>query len=155
MVSRFDTMSYKDLLASGDLWVAQAYSGDIVKMQGQNPELRYVIPEDGATLWVDNLAIPVGARNTDLAAEFINFVMTPEVNKRIALSIHYGTTNEQARALLPESELNNPSIYPSKEVEARLELFQDLGAATETIDTVWAEVRTQEADAAESPSAQR
>jgi len=155
MVSRFDTMSYKDLLASGDLWIAQAYSGDIVKMQDQNPELRYVIPEDGATLWVDNLAIPNGAREPELAAEFINFIMTPEINQRIALSIHYGTTNEKARQLLPESELNNSSIYPSKDVEARLELFKDLGNAIEAVDTVWAEVRTEDALPVEPPPAQR
>jgi spermidine/putrescine transport system substrate-binding protein len=148
-ISRFDTMSYKDLLASGDLWVAQAYSGDVVKMQLQNPELRYVIPEDGATLWIDNLAIPAGAPHPELAAEFINFIMTPEVNKQIALSIRYATTNAKARELLPRSELENASIYPSSEVEARLELFKDLGTETEIIDTLWAEVRT------ESPTAQR
>jgi spermidine/putrescine-binding protein len=156
LISRFDTMSYKDLLASGDLWIAQAYSGDVIRMQASNPELKYVIPEDGATLWVDNLAIPKDAPNPELAAEFINFVMTPEINKRIALSIHYATTNEPARKLLPETELNNTSIYPTKEVEARLELFKDLGAAAETIDTTWAEIRA-ETDTAqpESSSAQR
>ncbi|MBM3381844.1 MAG: spermidine/putrescine ABC transporter substrate-binding protein [Betaproteobacteria bacterium] len=154
-VSRFDTMSYKDLLASDDLWMAQAYSGDIVKMQAQNPELRYVIPEDGATLWVDNLAIPVSARNPELAAEFINFVMAPEINQRIALSIHYGTTNEKAREMLPASELNNAAIYPPKDVEARLELFTDLGNAVEAVDNVWAEIRASDAVPAEPPSAQR
>lgn len=154
-VSRFDTMSYKDLLASGDLWMAQAYSGDIVKMQNQNPELRYVIPADGATLWVDNLAIPTTAPNPDLAAEFINFVMTPEINQRIALSIHYGTTNEKAREILPAAELNNTAIYPPKEVEARLELFKDLGNAVEAIDNAWAEIRATDAVPAEPPSAQR
>jgi spermidine/putrescine-binding protein len=142
-ISRFDTMSYKDLLASGDLWMAQAYSGDVVKMQAGNPELRYVIPEDGATLWVDNLAIPAGAPNPELAAAFINFIMEPEINKQIALSIRYATTNEKARELLPAEELANASIYPPKEVEDRLELFNDLGASTELIDTVWAEVRAE------------
>ncbi|NBW80390.1 spermidine/putrescine ABC transporter substrate-binding protein [bacterium] len=156
LISRFDTMSYKDLLASGDLWIAQAYSGDVVKMQVTNPELRYVIPEDGATLWVDNLAIPKDSPNPELAAEFINFVLIPEVNKRIAMSIHYATTNKLARNLLPETELNNTSIYPTKEVEARLELFKDLGTASERIDTTWAEIRA-ETDTIQpaSPSAQR
>lgn len=143
-ISRFDTMSYKDLLASGDLWMAQAYSGDVVKMQASNPELRYVIPQDGATLWVDNLAIPTGAPNPELAAEFINYIMEPEVNARIARSIRYATTNEKARALLPQEELANPSIYPPKDVEERLELFTDLGASTELIDNVWAEVRAED-----------
>ena len=155
LVGRFDTMSYKDLLASGDLWMAQAYSGDIIKMQKQNPDLRYVIPEDGATLWVDNLAVPTGAPNPTLAAEFINFVMTPEVNQRIAQSIHYATTNEAARRLLPESEVKNTAIYPPQDVEARLELFKDLGENTEVIDTAWAEVRTENAVPSEPPSAQR
>jgi len=156
LISRFDTMSYKDLLASGDLWMAQAYSGDVVKMQKTNPELRYVIPEDGATLWVDNLAIPSGAPNAALAAEFINFVMTPEINQRIALSIHYATTNQSARDLLPASELGNAAIYPPKEVESRLELLTDLGSASEQIDTVWAEVRSEtENTQPESPTARK
>jgi spermidine/putrescine-binding protein len=163
-ISRFDTMSYKDLLASGDLWMAQAYSGDVVKMQAGNPELRYVIPKDGATLWVDNLAIPSGSANPQLAAEFINFIMEPSINSRIAMAIRYATTNEKARQLLPPEELANPSVYPPKDVEERLELFTDLGSSTELIDNVWAEVRAEDkledkpADAPEAtdpPTAQR
>ncbi len=140
-VGRIDSNSFKDLLASGDIWVAHGYSGDILRLSKDQPEIKYIIPEDGGSIWADNLAIPTSSSNQDIAYLFIDFIMRPEVNARLATYIHYATTNEAAKAFIPKEQLDNPNIYPDKALLARLEWFQDLGEHSDDLDTLWTELK--------------
>ncbi|MCA2960103.1 MAG: spermidine/putrescine ABC transporter substrate-binding protein [Silvanigrellales bacterium] len=140
-IGRIDTMSYKDLLASGDVWLAHSYSGEVSKLRLTNPEITFVIPQEGGTIWADNLAIPANAPNKELAAKFIDFVMRPDMNAKLASTNQYATANGEARKLLAPEVLANPNIYPTAELRERLEWFADLGEATEAVDTAWNEVR--------------
>ncbi len=140
-VSRIDSNSFKDLLASGDIWVAQGYSGDILRLRKELPEIAYVIPDEGGAIWADNLAIPSSSKNVDIAHLFINFLMRPEINARIARTIHYASTNEAAKAFIPKEQLEDTSIYPTQEMQDKLEWFVDLGEQADAIDTLWNEVR--------------
>jgi spermidine/putrescine-binding protein len=147
-VGRFDTMSYKDLVASGDLWLAHSYSGEANKLKATMPEIEFLIPEEGGTIWADNMAVPANAPNKDLAEKFINYLMRPEVNAKLSTNIRYATANGEARKLLPAEEISNPNVYPTAELRERLEWFDDLGDATEAFDNAWTELRAGEVEAA-------
>lgn len=146
-VGRIDTMSYKDLLASGDVWLAHAYSGETFKLQRSNPSIEFVIPEEGGTIWADNMAIPANAPNKELALQFIDYLMRPEVNAKLATSIAYATANGEARTFLSKEELGNPNVYPSAQLRERLEWFTELGDGAEAFDTAWTELRAGDAEA--------
>ncbi len=141
-ISRIDSSSFKDLLASGDLWVAHGYSGDILRLQKDFPDIVYIIPEEGGAIWADNLAIPSSSAQKRLAHEFINFIMRPEINARLASYIHYATANEAAKKLVPKEQLENPNIYPSKAMQEKLEWFADLGEEADALDQLWSEIRS-------------
>jgi spermidine/putrescine transport system substrate-binding protein len=54
--------AYYDALAAGDLVACVAWSGDVTQMAlFDNPDVLFVIPEDGGMRWNDNLAIPKGS----------------------------------------------------------------------------------------------
>ena len=147
-IGRIDSNNYKDLLASADLWMVQGYSGDIIKLQENNPDIVYIIPEEGATIWADNLAIPVSSSNKELAHLFIDFAMRPEINAKIASFIHYATTNKAAKGLIPHDQLANTNIYPSEAIMAKLEWFTDLSDQSILFDTLWNELRSTSASQA-------
>ena len=48
-IRRFTGNDYADDLAAGNIVVAQAYSGDVVQLQADNPDLQFVVPESGGT----------------------------------------------------------------------------------------------------------
>jgi spermidine/putrescine transport system substrate-binding protein len=53
---------YYDELANGNLALTIAWSGDVSQMKlYDNDEVEFVIPDSGGMLWVDNMAVPVGA----------------------------------------------------------------------------------------------
>lgn len=68
---------YYDALAAGDLAITMAWSGDVSQMQlWDNPDVRFVVPEDGGLLFVDNMMIPNGAQHVADAYELMNFWYT-------------------------------------------------------------------------------
>jgi spermidine/putrescine transport system substrate-binding protein len=80
---------YADQLATGNLAVSMAWSGDIFALQLDNPNLRFVIPEEGAMRWSDNMAIPIGAEHPTDAHLFMNHVYDPRIAANITEWVWY------------------------------------------------------------------
>jgi spermidine/putrescine-binding protein len=79
--------------------------------QSQNPDIAFAVPAEGAFVFVDNWAIPKGARQKELAEEFINFVLRPEISAMIVNHAKYASVNEAAKPLINHEILNGPSYY--------------------------------------------
>lgn len=131
------------LLDQGQVDIAVEWSGDIFQVMEENPDLRYAIPTEGTIIWVDNFAIPTGAPHKELAEQFINFLLEPEISAKNSNFIKYGTPNKVSieKALINKTELNNPAIYPPPEVYKKLKFIQDVGAATRFYDEAWTEAK--------------
>ena len=73
-IRRFTGNDYADDLAAGNVAIAQAYSGDVVQLQADNPDLQFIVPDSGGTTFVDTMVIPYTTQNQKAAEEWINFV---------------------------------------------------------------------------------
>lgn len=113
-------------IANGDLCVAHGYSGDMLQAQARAVEAKngvnveYVIPKEGAVLWVDVMAIPVDSANKEQALQYINYVLQPKVSADISNYVAYANANAKATPLVDEEIRTNPGIYPSAETHAKL-----------------------------------
>jgi spermidine/putrescine transport system permease protein len=143
LVKTYDSANYHDVLLSGDVWLAQGWNGQFAKAMDQDPDLAYVIPKEGASLFVDNLAIPAAAPHPELAHAFIDFTLEAEIAAEICRTMRYSSPNQAALPLLPPQIRDNPAVFPPPEVLARLELIGDLGDATVTYDRLWTEVKSR------------
>lgn len=143
LVKAYDSGGFDQLLLSGDAWIAQAYSGQIAKAMSENPQIGYVIPKEGCTIFIDNLCIPRGARNRELAHQFINFVLEAKVAGDIANGTGYSTTNLAARGYIKPELLSNEAAYPPVEDRRRCELIVDLGPAISIYDDLWTEIKSE------------
>lgn len=93
-------------------------------------------------IFVDNLAIPKNAPHKDLAQEFLDFVMEPEIAAEICLTTGYSTPSRAGRALLPRSVQDNRAMFPSEAQMSLLKTFEDLGEAAALHDRLWTEVKS-------------
>lgn len=144
LVRTYNSSDFANLLAAGDVDVAQGFNGEMAEVVANAPDrLAYVIPKEGGTLWVDNVTIPKGARNLDAAYAFLDYVLEPEVAARIVNGVHYAGANQAALSLIDAKIRQDPSIYPPKEVLDRCELIEDLGETTQLIDELWTEIKAQ------------
>jgi len=94
-IRRFTGNDYAKDLASGNLWACVAYSGDVIQLQADNPELEFLIPEEGAVQWSDNMMIPKGANSPYGAETMMNFATTPRSRRS---SRPTSTTSRRSRA---------------------------------------------------------
>ena len=142
LVRAYSSTNFDDVLLSGDVWLAQGWSGQFAKIMSENPNIAYVVPKEGATLFIDNLAVPRDARSPALAHAFIDFTLEAEIAAEICRTMHYSSPNKAALALLPPEIRTNPAIFPPPDVIERLELIRDMGEATVLYDRLWTEVKT-------------
>jgi spermidine/putrescine transport system permease protein len=142
LVRVYDSANYHDVLLSGDVAVAHGWNGQFAKVMDQDPDLDYVVPKEGSSLFIDCLVIPASAPHPDLAHAFLDFVMEPEIAAEICASMGYSTPNRGAFAHLPDKIRKNHAIFPSDDEIARLELIRDVGETTVLYDRLWTEVKT-------------
>ena len=77
------------------MWVSLAYSGDLIQLQSDNPDLRFAYPEEGAMLFTDNMMMPAKVEHAYAAETMMNYVYEPEVAAKIART---STTSRRSRA---------------------------------------------------------
>jgi spermidine/putrescine transport system permease protein len=143
LVRAYDSGGFDQMLLSGDVWLAQSYSGQIAKAMINNPAIAYVIPKEGCTLFVDNLCIPRSSRHRDLAHEFINFVLDGRIASEIANGTGFSTANSAARPFIRPEMLSNPAAYPPGNDLDRCELITDIGQAISVFDRYWTEIKSR------------
>src|SRR3954452_11889413 len=86
---KFTGNDYTQPLAKGDIWVALAYSGDLVQLQSDNPHLKFAYPEEGAMLFTDNMMMPAKVAHPYAAETMMNYVYEPAVAAKIAAYVNY------------------------------------------------------------------
>jgi spermidine/putrescine transport system permease protein len=143
LVRTYDSANYHDVLASGDVWLAQGWNGQFAKAMERHPDLRYVLPKEGASLFIDSLVVPRGAPHPELAHAFIDFTLEAETAAEICRTMGYSTPNRAALALLPAALRSNPAVFPSDDDLSRLELMDDLRETTALYDRLWTEVKSR------------
>ncbi len=128
-------------LASGDSWLSLVYSGDAYQAQRDNHDVRYVIPENGTSIWLDSFCIPNGAPHVANAYKWINYMLEPEVAAATASYTRYATPNELALKLLPANVTEDRNLYPLPAVMAKCEELADIGSAIFIYDRKWTELK--------------
>ena len=129
-------------LINGEMSVAHAYSTDALQARkATGGKIDFIIPEEGATLWIDNLAIPVNAPHIKEAYQFIDFLLEPKVAASTVLSIFVAPSNKEVMSLLPAEYQQNTSLFPNDSTLSKLEMMQDLGDAMVNYDRTWTEVK--------------
>ena len=122
----FHSSKYIEDLANGEICLAVGYNGDVLQAAaraeeaGNGIEIGFAIPREGATRWIDSMAIPSDAPNRDNAHRFIEFMLQPEVIAPISDYVNYANANKAATPLVSAAVRDDPGVYPADEVLARL-----------------------------------
>jgi len=143
-IRRFTGNDYTTDLAKGNVWVSVAYSGDLVQLQADNPDLEFIYPKEGAMLFTDNMMMPKHLAHPYGAEVLMNYYYEPEVAAKVAAYVNYITPVEGAKEVLLKTDpeiANNPLIFPPDEVRKRLHAYPALSPADErTMQSAMADV---------------
>jgi spermidine/putrescine transport system substrate-binding protein len=143
-----DNSGMADVLSSGNAWISQAYSGDIYQLNiGGSPEIKFVIPKEGATYWTDNMAIPKNAKHPLDAITYMDYVYRPQVAAELVEGIAYITPVPAAKEQLQakaakasgedrqtlEDLIQSPLIFPTAQDLSNVKRYRALTVEEEQV----------------------
>ncbi|MEU7112621.1 spermidine/putrescine ABC transporter substrate-binding protein [Streptomyces sp. NPDC046182] len=138
-IRRFTGNDYIKDLSTGDVLACQAYSGDVIQLQADNPDIEFVVPEEGAELWAESLMIPNLAPHRANAEKLIDYYYDPEVAAELAAWVNYVCPVPAARDVLADSDdeelavlAEDPLIFPDDEMRGRLAIARDITSEERT-----------------------
>ncbi len=131
---RFTGNDYTTDLAKGNVWVSLAYSGDLIQLQSDNPDLRFAYPEEGSMLFTDNMMMPAKVEHPYAAETMMNYVYEPEVAAKIAAYVNYISPVKGVKEVLEKTDpkiASNPLIFPPEDVASKLPPYPALSPGDE------------------------
>lgn len=138
----YNSTNFGDLVASGEACIVQGWNGNIAQVMATNPKVKYVVPDEGGSMWIDGFAIPKSAKNVEEAYRFIDYIMRPEVAAKAANLSKSATVIDKAKALLPKDVVENTAIYPPEDKLMKADFILDVGDATKLYQDGWTKVKT-------------
>jgi spermidine/putrescine transport system substrate-binding protein len=131
---RFTGNDYTTDLTKGNVWVSLAYSGDLIQLQSDNPDLRFAYLDEGNMVFNDNLMMPAGVEHPYAAETMFNYLYDPEVAAKLAAYVNYISPVKGAKEVLQKTDpkiANNPLIFPPDEIAAKFHPYPNLSPADE------------------------
>ena len=124
IVRHYYDQRYIDALERGDIWITQAWSGDVFQARASGyPHLEFVVPEEGVMHWTDNMMIPMHAFNPQSAIMWMDFYYQPAVAARVADWVNYITPVPDAKAIIATNlddptVADSPLVFPTSDITA-------------------------------------
>ena len=112
-IAAFDSDQYSNLLVSGETVVAHGYSGNLINNVDDLDGFDYFVPDEGGTIWIDNMGIVFDAPHPCTAHTFINFMLDAENGAQLTEWVLYGSPNGAALEFLPEELANDERLFPT------------------------------------------
>jgi spermidine/putrescine-binding protein len=101
-------------VTSGQLWMSHAWSGDWVQMTYDKPNIKYVIPSEGAVRGSDTMVVTSGAKHPIAAHLWIDFNLDAKISAANSNYTGYMGPNLAAQQDISKDILENPNLNPDK-----------------------------------------
>ena len=148
-VRKFHSSEYLNALATGEICFVVGFSGDVIQAQKRAAQAKagvaiaYAIPNEGAQLWFDNLAIPNDAPDVAEAHALIDYLLRPEVAAKNTNFISYANGNLASQKFIDKSILDDRGIYPDTATMAKLYTITAHDQKTQRlINRLWTRIKT-------------
>lgn len=141
-VKLYDSDSPKSALISGECSLASVWSAEVALAMDEVSTIKVVYPEEGAYLFMDNWAIPKGAKNVDGAMQFIDYMLDAEHMSKVLEEFPYLCPNGAAIKLMGSDYAANRAKNPPAEVIEKGEYIKNLDNDTLAVyDQMWTELK--------------
>ena len=128
-IRAFTGNDYTSQLAKGQIAACFAWSGDVLQLALDDPNLEFVVPEQGAELWSDNCMMPAPVSHRANAQQLVDWYYRPEVAAALASWVQYIPPVQGAQEAMKKIDpdlAKNPLMFPDEATKKRLKVQRDL-----------------------------
>ena len=113
LVQAYVVDQVRDKMIGNEAALGVIYSGEAIYTKQENPDLEYVVPDEGTNVWIDSWVISKNSKNVENAHKWINFMCRADVAYKNFEYITYSTPNEAAREMIEDDAIkNSPIAFP-------------------------------------------
>lgn len=141
LVKSYTSDSFDHLLVTGDIVLAHAWGGPIARAMQERASIKYVVPQEGGTIWTDCLVVLATSPRKAMAFQFMNYLIDTKVAQMTSERLLFASANRLVKDRVAAAVRNNPAVYPTEEVIARMEWMVDAGEAMRYYDRAWTELK--------------
>lgn len=148
-IQKFNSSEYINALANGDICLAMGYNGDVLQARNRADEakagvkIQYVIPKQGALIWIDSMVIPKDAPHPENAHTFIDFMQRPEIAARNSNHVTYANANKDSQPQISKDVIEDPGVYPDPATLGRLFTTTPYDPKVQRVVTrLWADLKS-------------
>ncbi len=134
-VKLFNSDAAKALYVDEDVLLGMAWNGDVYKAQKENPAIQFIYPQPYYIIAIDSMVIPKYAPHLKNAYRFINFILRPDIAKKLSLATGYASPNQTAVTQLPQ--LRHTIVYPDTKTVRRARVQTDVGTLIQVYEHYW------------------
>ncbi len=128
LVQAYVVDQVRDKMISGEAALGVIYSGEAIYTKRENPDLEYVVPDEGSNVWIDGWVIPKNCKSKDNAEAWINYMCQADVALANFEYITYSTPNAKAREMIADDDIKNSEVaFPSDDILSRCTTYNFLG----------------------------
>jgi spermidine/putrescine transport system substrate-binding protein len=146
----FNASSYIKELTIGNIWLAHGYSNDMfqaaqdAKKANRPFSIGYSTPRQGAVLAVDNMVMHKTGPRSDLAYQFIDFMLEGKNSAELSNMLGSGNPNAAAMAYIEPAIRDNPAVFPDPQAMKRLEQLRDMPRKERRLmNRMWTEIKVR------------
>lgn len=143
LLRKYESDLVNDMLLSQEVVMAQQWNGQARRLTAEHPEFRFVVPQEGASLFIDSLVLLKTAPHPDAAHRFIDFVLEPERSRQNMEAMLYPMPNPTACALLPTAIRDDPTLFPPDLTRERFNILSDPGDFRRLIQNRWERLQAE------------
>lgn len=138
----YNSENFKDILAQGETYLSHGWSSNIgiLRYTRGMANVKYVVPKEGSLIYMDTLALPVGAPHPNNAYAFMNYFLDGKPSASVSNTTCGSNPNKAAKQFIKPEMLADPGMYPPPEMLSKLEYLQDVGDATRAFDDAWTQL---------------
>ena len=140
-IKAYDSDSPKNFLISKEASIAVLWNAEGALASMENNNIKNVFPKEGVALSIDNFAIPKGSKNKEELYLFIDYILRPDVMKRIIESYPYKSVNKETELLLDDWYLNNNAANISDDVTDSGMFVKNIGSKIKLYDKIWIDIK--------------
>jgi spermidine/putrescine transport system substrate-binding protein len=133
-IRAFTGNDYLQDLAQGNVLACEAWSGDVIQLQFSNPDIKFIAPEEGLSLWSDNSLVPNKATHKTNAEMLMDYYYDPQVAAELAAWVNYICPvqgAQEAMTKIDPSLADNKLIFPDDELLSKTYDFMALSPEEE------------------------
>ena len=141
LVKTYTSEHFDQLLVAGEVVLAHAWGGPIARAMRERSSIRYVVPQEGGTIWTDCLAVLKTSTKKTLAMEFMNYLLEVDVAVGTSNRLLFASANRLVKDRVDKEVRDNPAVYPPLSIVPRMEWMTDVKDAIRYYDRGWTELK--------------